>query len=153
MHIAIIMDGNGRWATHRGLPRAAGHAEGAKSVRTVVEAAAREGIDTLTLNASDGAVAAAQQTLNINVTSSSAPSLTAGDIFETVDGINGQQAPTSPDSIFNHDSDSPGATLTVTAVGAAPNNGGTFTADGTFGEIVVNETTTGIRLTDFQQYE
>jgi undecaprenyl diphosphate synthase len=51
MHVAIIMDGNGRWATHRGLPRAAGHAEGAKSVRTVVEAAAREGIDTLTLYA------------------------------------------------------------------------------------------------------
>jgi len=51
MHVAIIMDGNGRWATHRGLPRVAGHAEGAKSVRTVVEAAAREGIDTLTLYA------------------------------------------------------------------------------------------------------
>jgi undecaprenyl diphosphate synthase len=51
MHVAIIMDGNGRWATQRGLPRAAGHAEGAKSVRTVVESAAREGIDTLTLYA------------------------------------------------------------------------------------------------------
>lgn len=51
MHVGIIMDGNGRWATHRGLPRAAGHAEGAKSVRTVVETAAREGIDTLTLYA------------------------------------------------------------------------------------------------------
>src|SRR5712675_3382822 len=51
MHIAIIMDGNGRWATHRGLPRAAGHAEGAKSVRMVVETAARAGIDTLTLYA------------------------------------------------------------------------------------------------------
>jgi undecaprenyl diphosphate synthase len=51
MHVAIIMDGNGRWATHRGLPRAAGHAEGAKSVRMVVETAARAGIDTLTLYA------------------------------------------------------------------------------------------------------
>jgi undecaprenyl diphosphate synthase len=51
MHVAIIMDGNGRWATQRGLPRAAGHAEGARSVRTVVESAAREGIDTLTLYA------------------------------------------------------------------------------------------------------
>jgi undecaprenyl diphosphate synthase len=51
MHVAIIMDGNGRWATRRGLPRAAGHAEGAKSVRAVVETAAREGIDTLTLYA------------------------------------------------------------------------------------------------------
>jgi len=51
MHIAIIMDGNGRWATQRGLPRTAGHAEGAKAVRTIVEAAARAGVDTLTLYA------------------------------------------------------------------------------------------------------
>ena len=51
MHIAIIMDGNGRWATQRGLPRTAGHVEGAKSVRKTVEAAARAGIDTLTLYA------------------------------------------------------------------------------------------------------
>lgn len=51
MHVAIIMDGNGRWATARGLPRTAGHAEGAKRVRTVVETAARAGIDTLTLYA------------------------------------------------------------------------------------------------------
>lgn len=51
MHIAIIMDGNGRWATTRGLPRTAGHVEGAKAVRTTVEAAARAGVDTLTLYA------------------------------------------------------------------------------------------------------
>ena len=51
MHVAIIMDGNGRWATQRGLPRTAGHAEGAKAVRTTVEAAARAGVDTLTLYA------------------------------------------------------------------------------------------------------
>src|SRR5277367_3526702 len=51
MHVAIIMDGNGRWATQRGLPRAAGHAEGAKAVRTVVEVAARAGVDTLTMYA------------------------------------------------------------------------------------------------------
>ncbi|HWJ34739.1 MAG TPA: polyprenyl diphosphate synthase [Steroidobacteraceae bacterium] len=51
MHVAIIMDGNGRWATHRGLPRTAGHIEGAKAVRTAVETAARAGIDTLTLYA------------------------------------------------------------------------------------------------------
>lgn len=51
MHIAIIMDGNGRWATQRGLPRTAGHVEGAKTVRTTVEAAARAGVDTLTLYA------------------------------------------------------------------------------------------------------
>jgi undecaprenyl diphosphate synthase len=51
MHVAIIMDGNGRWATQRGLPRAAGHVEGAKAVRTAVEVAARAGVDTLTLYA------------------------------------------------------------------------------------------------------
>src|ERR1700690_1169566 len=51
MHIGIIMDGNGRWATQRGLPRTAGHVEGAKAVRTAVEVAARAGIDTLTLYA------------------------------------------------------------------------------------------------------
>jgi undecaprenyl diphosphate synthase len=51
MHVAIIMDGNGRWATQRGLPRTAGHIEGAKAVRTVVEAAARARVDILTLYA------------------------------------------------------------------------------------------------------
>ena len=51
MHVAIIMDGNGRWATQRGLPRPVGHVEGAKSVRTCVEAAARGGIETLSLYA------------------------------------------------------------------------------------------------------
>ena len=42
-HIAIIMDGNGRWAKLRNQPRVFGHREGAKSVRKVVEAAARLG--------------------------------------------------------------------------------------------------------------
>jgi len=51
MHVAIIMDGNGRWATQRGLPRPAGHVEGAKAVRVTVEAAARAGIETLSLYA------------------------------------------------------------------------------------------------------
>jgi undecaprenyl diphosphate synthase len=51
MHIAIIMDGNGRWAVNRGLPRTAGHVQGAKAVRTTVAAAARAGIETLTLYA------------------------------------------------------------------------------------------------------
>jgi len=51
MHVAIIMDGNGRWATQRGLPRTAGHIEGAKAVRNIVEAAARADIKTLTLYA------------------------------------------------------------------------------------------------------
>src|SRR5579863_6795772 len=51
MHVAIIMDGNGRWATQRGLPRTAGHAEGAKAVRIAVEAAARAKVEILTLYA------------------------------------------------------------------------------------------------------
>jgi len=48
-HVAIIMDGNGRWATRRGLPRSAGHRAGVKAVRAVVEAAPGLGIATLTL--------------------------------------------------------------------------------------------------------
>ena len=51
MHVAIIMDGNGRWATQRGLPRTAGHIEGAKAVRATVESAARADVETLTLYA------------------------------------------------------------------------------------------------------
>jgi undecaprenyl diphosphate synthase len=51
MHIAIIMDGNGRWAARRRLPRTAGHRAGAQSVNTVVEAAARRRVGTLTLHA------------------------------------------------------------------------------------------------------
>lgn len=50
-HVAIIMDGNGRWAEQRGLPRTDGHAEGARAVRDAVETAARIGIDYLTLYA------------------------------------------------------------------------------------------------------
>ncbi|GHS84733.1 isoprenyl transferase [Bacteroidia bacterium] len=50
-HIAIIMDGNGRWASQRGLPRNKGHEEGAKAVRRTVEAATEIGIDYLTLYA------------------------------------------------------------------------------------------------------
>jgi undecaprenyl diphosphate synthase len=50
-HVAIIMDGNGRWAENRGLPRLAGHQEGAKSVRDVVRAARQIGIEALTLYA------------------------------------------------------------------------------------------------------
>src|SRR5437763_7676029 len=49
LHVAIIMDGNGRWATGRGLPRSAGHRAGARAVRRVVEAAPELGIATLTL--------------------------------------------------------------------------------------------------------
>ncbi|BCU07583.1 isoprenyl transferase [Allochromatium tepidum] len=48
-HVAIIMDGNGRWAKQRGLPRTAGHREGVKSVRAVVEESVRRGVETLTL--------------------------------------------------------------------------------------------------------
>jgi undecaprenyl diphosphate synthase len=51
MHVAIIMDGNGRWATARGRRRESGHRRGAESVRKVVEAAPDLGISTLTLYA------------------------------------------------------------------------------------------------------
>jgi len=50
-HLAIIMDGNGRWAEARGLPRVAGHREGSLSVRAVTREARRLGIEALTLYA------------------------------------------------------------------------------------------------------
>jgi undecaprenyl diphosphate synthase len=50
-HVAIIMDGNGRWAEMRGLPRTRGHAEGVESVRAVTRECARIGIGQLTLYA------------------------------------------------------------------------------------------------------
>ena len=50
-HVAVIMDGNGRWATERGLNRTAGHYEGAEAVRRIVEAAPSAGISLLTLYA------------------------------------------------------------------------------------------------------
>src|SRR5712692_4865720 len=50
-HIAIIMDGNGRWARRRGLPRVAGHRAGINAVREVVEGSAELGIPVLTLYA------------------------------------------------------------------------------------------------------
>lgn len=49
LHVAIIMDGNGRWAAARGLPRVAGHREGAKAVRRAIEAAVNHGVRYLTL--------------------------------------------------------------------------------------------------------
>ena len=48
-HVAIIMDGNGRWARARGLPRTAGHSRGAEAVRRTVKAAAEAGVRYLTL--------------------------------------------------------------------------------------------------------
>src|ERR1700752_808697 len=51
LHVAIIMDGNGRWATRRSLPRVAGHRAGAAAVRRTVEAAPDLGISMLTLYA------------------------------------------------------------------------------------------------------
>jgi undecaprenyl diphosphate synthase len=50
-HVAIIMDGNGRWAAARGLPRVAGHRAGAQAVRRTIEAAIRAGVSWLTLYA------------------------------------------------------------------------------------------------------
>ena len=48
-HVALIMDGNGRWAQQRGLPRIEGHRNGATSVRRVTEECARLGIEQMTL--------------------------------------------------------------------------------------------------------
>ena len=50
-HVAIIMDGNGRWAKSRGLPRVAGHREGSRAVRRAVEAAIQSGVSWLTIYA------------------------------------------------------------------------------------------------------
>lgn len=49
VHVAIIMDGNGRWAAGHGLPRVAGHRRGADAVRTAIRAAVKEGVQYLTL--------------------------------------------------------------------------------------------------------
>jgi undecaprenyl diphosphate synthase len=51
LHVAIIMDGNGRWASRRGLPRSEGHRAGADTVRRIVRAAPGQGISVLTLYA------------------------------------------------------------------------------------------------------
>jgi undecaprenyl diphosphate synthase len=51
LHVAIIMDGNGRWANARGLPRVAGHRAGAEALRPIVEAAPQLGVKTLTVYA------------------------------------------------------------------------------------------------------
>ncbi len=50
LHVAIIMDGNGRWAKKRGLPRIAGHRAGAEAIRRIVEYSPEIGIEILTLN-------------------------------------------------------------------------------------------------------
>ena len=50
-HVAIIMDGNGRWAARRGLPRVAGHKAGAEAVRRAMQAAVDHGVEVLTLYA------------------------------------------------------------------------------------------------------
>ena len=50
-HVAIIMDGNGRWASQRGLPRIAGHRAGAEALRRTLEAAVRQGVSVLTVYA------------------------------------------------------------------------------------------------------
>ena len=50
-HVAIIMDGNGRWAERRGLPRAAGHRAGAEAVRRTLKSAVKAGVEVITLYA------------------------------------------------------------------------------------------------------
>jgi undecaprenyl diphosphate synthase len=67
LHVAIIMDGNGRWATHRGLPRVAGHRAGVTAVRRVVEHAPSLNIRVLTMYAfsSDNWARPAQEVTSI----------------------------------------------------------------------------------------
>ena len=48
-HLAIVMDGNGRWARSRHLPRTEGHRRGVNSARAVIEACAQRGVEVLTL--------------------------------------------------------------------------------------------------------
>ena len=48
-HVAVIMDGNGRWASRRALPRHLGHRAGVKAVRATVEGCARRGVEALTV--------------------------------------------------------------------------------------------------------
>ena len=50
-HVAMIMDGNGRWAKKRWMPRNFGHREGAKNIRTIAALASQKGIEVLTLYA------------------------------------------------------------------------------------------------------
>jgi len=50
-HVAIVMDGNGRWARQRGLPRLAGHQAGAENLRRIIEACAKHGVKILTIYA------------------------------------------------------------------------------------------------------
>ena len=51
VHVGIIMDGNGRWATHQGLPRAAGHRAGVENLRRILQASVRFGLKILTIYA------------------------------------------------------------------------------------------------------
>src|SRR5216110_3561346 len=51
LHLAIVMDGNGRWAQRRGLPRVAGHKAGAEAVRRAMQSAVDHGVEVLTLYA------------------------------------------------------------------------------------------------------
>ena len=51
LHVGIIMDGNGRWATRRGLSRVRGHEAGVEAIRRIVEIAPKQGVGTLTLYA------------------------------------------------------------------------------------------------------
>ena len=48
-HIAVVMDGNGRWAKRRFLPRVAGHKQGLESVRTLIRGAMKHGVECLTI--------------------------------------------------------------------------------------------------------
>src|SRR3989442_312515 len=89
LHVAIVMDGNGRWAARRGRPRTAGHRAGAEAVRRVVEAAPGLGIGALTLfavAAAEHATAASRALpLRLAVDYSARAAIRAGRILPDVD--------------------------------------------------------------------
>ena len=80
-HVAIIMDGNGRWAKKRHLPRVVGHQRGVEAVRAIVRAAARLGLEALTLYAfSTGVTFDLSHTCTVSIRGSGADSVATCEI-------------------------------------------------------------------------
>ena len=86
-HVAIIMDGNGRWADRRGLPKVEGHRQGARQVSEVLEAAQEAGVEFLTLYAFSTEMAAIKATAG-NTAGTLNLALNYGGRAEIVDAVN-----------------------------------------------------------------
>jgi len=69
-HVAVIMDGNGRWAKQRGLPRIEGHRQGAESARAIIRTAGEVGIKYLTLYAFSSARSGVCRKMSRNISGS-----------------------------------------------------------------------------------